>query len=40
MEYATVNRFCSIEGTICSKSVPFKGEWTFFFAYPSARLYT
>ena len=34
-QYATVNRFCSIEGTQCNKQIPFNGRDTFFFAYPS-----
>ena len=35
LEYATIDRFCSIEGTHCNRSVPFRGLNTFFFAYPS-----
>ena len=36
-EFATVDRFCAIEDTQCSKKIPFNGPWTFFFAYPSSR---
>ena len=36
-QFATVNRFCAIEDVMCNKEVPFKGPWTFFFAYPSNR---
>ena len=35
MEHATVSRFCAIEGVQCEKQIPFLGEWSFFFAYPS-----
>ena len=35
-QVATINRFCSIEGQYCQHSVPYKGQGTFFFAYPSA----
>ena len=35
-QFATVNRFCSIEGTQCNKQIPYGGRDTFFFAYPSA----
>ena len=34
-QFATVNRYCAIEGTYCTKKVPFKGKDTFFFAYPA-----
>lgn len=34
-QYASVKRFCSIEGKECEKSFLYKGSWTFFFAYPS-----
>ena len=34
-QFATVNRFCSIEGTECKKQIPYGGRDTFFFAYPS-----
>ena len=34
-EFATIDRFCAIEGTQCQKSIPYKGKDTFFFAYPS-----
>ena len=34
-QFATVNRFCSIEGTQCNKQIPYGGRDTFFFAYPS-----
>ena len=33
-QFATVNRFCAIEGTECDKRIPYKGSWTYFFAYP------
>ena len=33
-EFATVDRFCAIEGRQCNKQIPYKGENTFFFAYP------
>ena len=36
-QFATVERFCAIENISCSKKIPFKGPWTFFFAYPSNR---
>ncbi len=36
-QFATVDRFCSIEGTSCSKRIPYRGKDTFFFAYPSTR---
>ena len=35
MNYATIDRYCAIEGTICRKNILFRGEWTYFFAYPS-----
>ena len=35
-QFATVTRFCSIEGTDCSKQILYKGQNTFFFAYPSS----
>ncbi len=35
-EFATINRYCSIEGIECSKEVPFAGRDSFFFAYPSS----
>ncbi len=35
MEYATISKYCAIEGTECSRSVPYRGPNTFFFAYPS-----
>ena len=34
-EFAKVDRFCAIEGIHCTKTIPFNGPWTFFFAYPS-----
>ena len=34
-QVATVSRYCAIEGTECYKQIPYKGEGTFFFAYPS-----
>ena len=36
-QFASVERFCAIEDTFCRKNIPFKGPWTFFFAYPSSR---
>lgn len=33
-QFATVKRFCAIEGTNCEKQIPYKGSWTYFFAYP------
>ena len=36
-QFATVDRFCAIEGVQCHKRIEFKGPWTFFFAYPSAK---
>lgn len=36
-QFATVDRFCAIEDTSCNKRIPFKGPWTYFFAYPSNR---
>ena len=35
-QYATVDRFCVIEGRHCTKQIPYKGKDTFFFAYPSS----
>ena len=35
-QYATVKRFCSIEGRDCDKLIPYMGPWTFFLAYPSS----
>ena len=29
-----INRYCAIEDEICIKEVPFKGDRTYFFAYP------
>ena len=34
-QFAEINRYCAIEGTMCRKSVPYEGTNTFFFAYPS-----
>lgn len=34
-QYATVNRFCAIEGIQCNKQIQYNGRDTFFFAYPS-----
>ena len=34
-QFAEINRFCAIEGTMCRKRVPYEGTNTFFFAYPS-----
>lgn len=34
-QFASVRRFCAIEGAACDKAIPYKGPWTFFFAYPS-----
>ena len=36
-QFATVDRYCSIEGTSCTKRIPYRGKDTFFFAYPSTR---
>ena len=36
-QQASINRFCAIEGTICQKLVEYKGQWTYFFAYPGTR---
>ena len=33
--FASVKRFCAIEGVNCEKSIPYQGSWTYFFAYPS-----
>ena len=33
--FASVKRFCAIEGVDCEKSIPYQGSWTYFFAYPS-----
>ncbi|MYB75714.1 MAG: hypothetical protein F4X83_01155 [Chloroflexi bacterium] len=33
-ELAIVKRYCSIEDIECEKLIPFKGLWTYFFAYP------
>ena len=38
-QFATVTRFCSIEGTQCNKQIPYGGRDTFFFAYPSGPLW-
>ena len=35
-QFATVDRFCSIEGIACNKQIPYRGKDSFFFAYPSA----
>ena len=35
VQFATVRRYCAIEGIECHKQIPYQGEWTFFFAYPS-----
>ena len=35
IQYATVDRFCAIEGTHCQKQIEYKGQDTYFFAYPS-----
>lgn len=35
VQFATVRRYCAIEGIECDKQIPYHGEWTFFFAYPS-----
>ena len=29
-DLVTVDRFCAIEDTHCSKIIPFNGPWTFF----------
>ena len=34
-EFAQIQRFCAIEGTMCDKRIPYEGSNTFFFAYPS-----
>ena len=34
-QFAEINRFCAIEGTMCRKHVPYEGTNTIFFAYPS-----
>ncbi len=35
-EFATVDRYCAIEGIHCTKKVAYKGKDTFFFAYPAS----
>ena len=35
-EFATVDRYCAIEGIHCTKRVAYKGKDTFFFAYPAS----
>ena len=35
-QFATINRFCAIEGDYCRRKILFNGPWTFFFAYPSS----
>ena len=32
----TIDRFCAIEDVYCTKTIPFNGPGTFFFAYPSS----
>lgn len=34
-DFATINRYCSIEGRHCHETIQFNGPWSFFFAYPS-----
>lgn len=34
-EFATVDRYCSIEDNYCHKNILYQGSWSFFFAYPS-----
>ena len=36
-EFATIDRFCAIEGVQCQKQIAYKGPWTFFFAYPGSK---
>lgn len=35
MEQALIHRYCAIEDTQCNRMVPYHGDWTYFFAYPS-----
>ena len=36
MTKADIDRYCSVEGVECTRSVDYRGDWSFFFAYPSA----
>ncbi len=35
MTKADIDRYCSVEGVECTRSVDYQGDWSFFFAYPS-----